>query len=154
MHCKSTFFQVRAIFQKWSDFYQIFSRQIKLFLRDPNEGSCTRISEKLPIGFSASCKDSGVRTREGSDGWRRKRKRGSRANRRDKKPMHVLLPAVRRLQSDDRFYGARLTDVNPGSSVGSSTRWLGSWRVIGAKKKKKERKRKKDSTVCSEILAR
>lgn len=64
----------------------------------------------------------GARTREGSDGRRRKRKRGSRANRRDKKPMHVLLPAVRRLQSDDRFYGARLTDVNPGSSVGSSTR--------------------------------
>jgi len=53
-------------------------------------------------------------------GGRRREKRGDFADRRDKKPMHVLLPAVRRLQSDDRFHGARLTksDVEPGLSVG------------------------------------
>lgn len=54
--------------------------------------------------------------------------------------MHVLLPAVRRLQSDYRFHGARLTkfDVDPGLLVGLLSRILCVSGVTGAKIKKKK----------------
>lgn len=106
-------------------FLKFSPREIKRFSFEMHEGS--RVSEKItdmPGGFGASSRIAVPEREKAPMDEGERSKRGSRANRRDKKLMHVLLPAVRRLQSDNRFHGARLieSDVNSGSSVGSSTR--------------------------------
>lgn len=134
MHCKSTFFQVRTTFEIRFDFSQIFYREIKSFFFSKQMRDRAHV---LPNNYRfvrwIRCfeQDSGAGTREGSDGGR---ERGD----------LVLTEGIRNpctysyQRCDDFSLTIASTERGwPSPTLirdRSSTWWLGSWRVIGAKK--------------------